>query len=79
MADDRGRGRRQYRDRRHYRDRRRLLPTPLGCAVGIIALLVLLVILSVLFGGFQLGTKAGGMGPMTGVPPTVSQPRLAQL
>jgi hypothetical protein len=57
MADDRGRGRRRYRERR------RLMPTPLGCAIWIIALLVLLVILSVLFGGFQLGTRAGSPGP----------------
>jgi hypothetical protein len=47
MTDDRRRGRRW------------LMPTPLGCAIWIIALLVLLIVLSVLFGGFQLGTKAG--------------------
>jgi len=56
MADHRGRG------------HRRLMPTPLGCALWIIALLVLLIILSVLFGGFQLGTKAGIGHPATPVP-----------
>jgi len=73
MADDRGRGRRRSRDRR------RLLPAPLGCVIWIVALLALLVIMSVLFGGFQVGTKAGGMGPVTSVSVTVSQPRSAQL
>jgi hypothetical protein len=72
MADHRGRG------------RRRLTPTPIGCAIWIIALLVLLIILSVLFGGFQLGTKAGSIGRPSTVPAATvlvagSQPRLAQL
>jgi hypothetical protein len=53
MADHGGRGRRRYRERG------RFMPSPLGCAIWIIALLVLLIVLSVLFGGFQLGTKAG--------------------
>jgi hypothetical protein len=73
MADDRGSGHRRYRERR------RLMPTPLGCAIWIIALLVLLVILSVLFGGFQLGTKAGGSAPVRPVTVTADQARLAQL
>jgi hypothetical protein len=61
MADHRGRG------------RRRLMPTPLGCALWIIALLVLLIILSVLFGGFQLGTKAGSGRPGTPLPVTAGR------
>jgi len=73
MADHPGRGHRRYRERR------RLMPTPLGCAIWSIALLVLLVILSVLFGGFQLGTKAGASGPVRAVTVTADQARLAQL
>lgn len=74
MAGDRGRGHRRYRERR------RLMPTPLGCAVWIIALLALVLILSVLFGGFQLGTKAGSLGRVRAATVTAAaQARLAQL
>ncbi len=35
-----------------------------GCLIWILALLVILLVLSLLFGGFQRGTKAGGDGPV---------------
>lgn len=34
-----------------------------GCLLWLVGLLVLLIILSVLFGSFQLGTKAKSMSP----------------
>lgn len=34
-----------------------------GCLVWILALLVILLVLSILFGGFQRGTKVGGDRP----------------
>jgi|HubBroStandDraft_2_1064218.scaffolds.fasta_scaffold101841_2 hypothetical protein len=33
---------------------------PLGCLLWLVALLLLIVLLSALFGGFQKGTKVGG-------------------
>jgi hypothetical protein len=33
-----------------------------GCLLWILAIIIVLVILSLLFGGFQKGTKAGGLG-----------------
>jgi hypothetical protein len=33
-----------------------------GCLLWIVGLIVVLIILSLLFGGFQMGTKAGGAG-----------------
>jgi hypothetical protein len=33
-----------------------------GCLLWILALLVILLVLSILFGGFQKGTKVGGDG-----------------
>jgi hypothetical protein len=41
-----------------WRPRRRLT----GCLLWIVGLIVVLIILSLLFGGFQMGTKAGGAG-----------------
>jgi hypothetical protein len=41
------------------RPRRRLT----GCLLWILGLIVALVILSLMFGGFQKGTKVGGAGP----------------
>jgi hypothetical protein len=38
---------------------RRRMSRPVGCLVWLIALLVLLIVLSLLFGGFQRGTKVG--------------------
>ena len=34
-----------------------------GCLLWIVLLVVILIVLSVLFGGFQKGTKAGPQGP----------------
>lgn len=34
-----------------------------GCLVWILALIVLLIVASLLFGGFRKGTKAAGPGP----------------
>ena len=34
-----------------------------GCLLWIVLLVVILIVLSVLFGGFQKGTKAGPRGP----------------
>ena len=33
-----------------------------GCLLWILAVIIVLVVLSLLFGGFQKGTKAGGLG-----------------
>ena len=44
--------------RRSWRPRRRLT----GCLLWILGLIVVLVILSLMFGGFQKGTKVGGAG-----------------
>jgi hypothetical protein len=33
-----------------------------GCLLWIVLLIVILIVLSVLFGGFQKGTKANGLG-----------------
>jgi hypothetical protein len=36
---------------------------PVGCVVWVLALLVILLLLSLIFGGFQRGAKVGGSGP----------------
>jgi hypothetical protein len=41
-------------------DGRRLMGRPAGCLVLIVFLLVLLVVLSIMFGGFQNGTRSSG-------------------
>jgi hypothetical protein len=46
------------------RPRRRLT----GCLLWVAAIIVVLVILSLLFGGFQKGTKVGGAGAPAPVP-----------
>ena len=43
---------------RRWRPRRRAT----GCLLWIVGLIVVLIILSLLFGGFRMGTKAGGAG-----------------
>jgi hypothetical protein len=35
-----------------------------GCLLWVALLIVLLIVLSLLFGGFQKGTKANGLGPV---------------
>ena len=53
------RSRRRARSgRRRWRPQSRLA----GCLVWIVALIVVLIILSLMFGGFHMGTKAGGAG-----------------
>jgi hypothetical protein len=39
------------------------LSRPVGCLLWIVALLVLLLVMSLLFGGFQNGTKVGAGQP----------------
>jgi hypothetical protein len=48
----------QWGWRRQHRRRRAF-----GCMLWILTLLAVLVVLSVLFGGFQKGSKVGGSGP----------------
>jgi hypothetical protein len=50
--------RRMSPGRRSWRPRHRLT----GCLLWILGLIVVLVILSLMFGGFQKGTKVGGAG-----------------
>ena len=45
-----------------------------GCLLWVVILLVVLVVLSLLFGGFQMGTKAAGHGAPAPRPVTVSRP-----
>ena len=42
-------------------ERRR--PRLVGCLIWLIALVVILIVLSLLFGGFTKGTKVSGLGP----------------
>jgi hypothetical protein len=51
-------GRSRRRQRRGGRPRRRST----GCLLWIVGLIVVLVILSLMFGGFRMGTKVGGAG-----------------
>jgi len=46
---------------RRWRPRRRLT----GCLLWIVGLIVVLIVLSLLFGGFRMGTKAGGAGVLS--------------
>jgi hypothetical protein len=46
--------------RRSYRESGRRMSRPVGCLLWLVALLVILVVAAVLFGGFQKGTKASG-------------------
>ena len=55
-----------------HRGERRPRSRRAGCLLWILALVVLLIILSLLFGGFRKGTKAG-MGPPRPVVTTGSQ------
>ncbi len=49
--------------RRDSGGRRRRFSRPVGCLAWLIALIVLLLLLSALFGGFQKGAKVGGSRP----------------
>jgi hypothetical protein len=60
------------RVRRPPRQRRRRI-RPLGCLLWVLGLIIVLLVLSLLFGGFQNGTKVGlGGAP---VPPAVTAGR----
>ena len=39
------------------------MPRLVGCLIWLIALVVILIVLSLLFGGFTKGTKVSGLGP----------------
>jgi hypothetical protein len=39
-----------------------------GCLLWILVVIIVLIVLSLLFGGFQKGTKAGGLGAPPRVP-----------
>jgi hypothetical protein len=52
----------QWQWRRQHRGRRRL-----GCALWLLTLAAVLLVLSLLFGGFQRGTKTGGSQPASPV------------
>lgn len=41
----------------------RRVPRLVGCLIWFIALVVVLIVLSLLFGGFTKGTKVSGLGP----------------
>jgi hypothetical protein len=41
----------------------RRLSRPVGCLLWLVLLVVILVLLSLLFGGFRMGTRAGDTGP----------------
>ena len=42
------------------KENRRRLSRPVGCLLWLVALLLVLIVAAVLFGGFQTGTKATG-------------------
>jgi hypothetical protein len=46
--------------RRSYRENGRRRSRPVGCLLWLVALLVILIVAAVLFGGFQKGAKATG-------------------
>lgn len=56
--------RNRFGRREGYGGRRRRWPRSRagGCLLWIVLLIVILIVLSVLFGGFQKGTKASGLG-----------------
>jgi hypothetical protein len=47
--------------RTRWRDRPRRFSRPVGCLFWVLAFLVLLLLLSLLFGGFQKGQKVGSL------------------
>jgi hypothetical protein len=49
----------------------RRTPRLVGCLIWLIALGVILIAASLLFGGFTKGTKVSGLGPL--VPPAAAQ------
>jgi hypothetical protein len=60
----------RWRRRREQPGGGRRLSWPLGCLLWLVLLVIVLIVLSVLFGGFRLGTRAGAPGhrpPVIGV------------
>ena len=49
----------------------RRTPRLVGCLIWLIAVLVILIVKSLLFGGFTKGTKVSGVAPL--VPPAAAQ------
>jgi len=49
---------------RWYGRRERHRPRLVGCLIWLIALIVLLIVAALLFGGFTKGTKVSGTGPL---------------
>ncbi len=39
-------------------------PRLIGCLIWLIAIVVILIVMSLLFGGFTKGTKVSGLGPL---------------
>lgn len=60
----------QWQWRRQHRRRRTL-----GCVLWLLTLAVVLLVLSLLFGGFQRGHKTGGAGPPSPVTAQVAMAR----
>jgi hypothetical protein len=58
--------------RRRSRRRERRFSRPVGCLFWILGLIVLLLLLSVLFGGFQNGTKTSGALQPAAAPSLIS-------
>jgi hypothetical protein len=56
---------------RWYSRRERRRPRLVGCLLWLIALVVILIAASLLFGGFTKGTKVSGAGPLA--PPAAAQ------
>jgi hypothetical protein len=59
----------RWRSRREQPGGGRRLGWPLGCLLWLVLLVVVLIVLSVLFGGFRLGARAEGPGAQ---PPVIS-------
>jgi hypothetical protein len=60
---------------RWYGRRERRHPRPIGCLLWLVALVVILIVLSLLFGGFTKGTKVSGAAPLAAVQPASLPPR----
>jgi hypothetical protein len=45
-----------------------------GCLMWLLGLIVVLIILAVLFGGFQKGSKVGGLGQLARSPAAATSP-----
>jgi hypothetical protein len=66
-----------YRDSRPARTRRRR-SRPVGCMIWAIAIIIVLLVLSILFGGFHQGSKASGPAHGTSVSLALTGGRLGR-